>query len=96
MTFEELIENIAEEVRDDWWHEHSAELVVDTFKEKLIDNKDNLQEVKHGEWIFTGYYGYSHCPIYECTNCHESVEDNYIHKHKWCLHCGARMNGVKQ
>ncbi len=52
----------------------------------------DVQEVKHGKWIFTDHYGYYHTPIYECSNCKKMVEDNYIHIHKYCLHCGAKMD----
>lgn len=52
----------------------------------------DVQEVKHAHWIFTDHYGYYHTPIYECSNCQKMVEDNFIHIHKYCLHCGAKMD----
>lgn len=55
--------------------------------------KSNAQEVKHGKWIKTDFYGYFHTPIYECSICKKEVEDNYIENHKYCLHCGAKMDG---
>ena len=67
---------------------------------KTIDANDiarfptaDVVEVKHGKWVDTDCSGYLHNPIYECSVCHKQVEDYYIHKHNFCLHCGARMDG---
>ena len=52
-----------------------------------------VEPVVHGRWLDTGYYGHSKSPIYMCSNCRKEVEDYYIKNHKFCLHCGARMDG---
>ena len=57
-------------------------------------NVEDIQKVKHGKWIFTDHYGYFHTPIYMCSNCKKEVEDNHIDVHKYCLHCGAKMEEV--
>ena len=49
--------------------------------------------VVQGRWLDTGYYGHSKSPIYMCSNCRKEVEDYFIKNHKFCLHCGARMDG---
>lgn len=53
----------------------------------------DVAPVVHGRWLDTGYYGHSKSPIYICSNCRKEVEDYYIKNHKFCLHCGARMDG---
>ena len=53
----------------------------------------DVASVVHGRWLDTGYYGHSKSPIYMCSNCRKEVEDYYIKNHKFCLHCGARMDG---
>lgn len=53
----------------------------------------DVAPVVHGRWLDTGYYGHSKSPIYMCSNCRKEVEDYYIKNHKFCLHCGARMDG---
>ena len=53
----------------------------------------NVQEIKHGKWIKTDYYDIFHMPIYECSVCHKKVADHYINCYKYCLHCGAKMDG---
>ena len=52
----------------------------------------DVVEVKHGRWIDTGYHGYSKKPIFQCSECHGEVEDYFIKNHKFCLHCGAKMD----
>ena len=69
--------------------------IGDQFVTKLtIDNMpvEDVAEVKHGKWVDTDCSGYLHNPIYECSVCHKQVEDYYIHKHNFCLHCGAKMD----
>ncbi len=53
----------------------------------------DVREVKHGKWIDTEAYT-NHCGhIYECSNCHKEVADDFIVKYTYCLHCGAKMDG---
>ena len=56
---------------------------------------DGIAENKKGFWISTGYYDAHKTPIYECSVCRKEVADNYIEKHRFCLHCGSPMEGIK-
>lgn len=49
--------------------------------------------VRHGEWIDTGTFDSHYTPIYQCSGCWKEVADNFISCHKYCLHCGAKMDG---
>lgn len=48
--------------------------------------------VRHGRWIETDYFDAHKVPIYECSVCFREVADHYIKYHKYCLHCGAKMD----
>ena len=48
--------------------------------------------VVHGRWIETDYFDAHKVPIYECSACFQEVADHYIKCHKYCLHCGAKMD----
>ena len=48
--------------------------------------------VRHGRWIETDYFDAHKVPIYECSACFQEVADHYIKCHKYCLHCGAKMD----
>ena len=48
---------------------------------------------KHGRWYDTGFYDAHKSPIYQCSYCRREVADYYIKNHKYCLHCGAQMDG---
>lgn len=53
----------------------------------------DVAPIIHAYWIDTDRFDF-HCnPIYECSNCHKEVADTYINCHKFCLHCGAKMDG---
>ena len=82
---------------------------ADMFKKKLADKDiffpalyenelnetptaDVVEEV-HGQWISTDSFDNFKTPIYQCSMCVREVADNYIHLHKYCLHCGAKMDG---
>ena len=52
----------------------------------------DITEVKHGKWIDTTFFDSSYSPIYECSICHKEVADRHIALHKYCLHCGAKMD----
>lgn len=60
-------------------------------------NADSIEyaPVRHGRWIETGYFDSFKVPIYKCSNpeCMKEVADHYIENHKFCLRCGARMDG---
>lgn len=63
--------------------------------EALIESvpAEEVIPIIHGRWLDTGNYGYSKNPIFQCSNCRKEVEDYYIKNHKFCLHCGAKMDG---
>ena len=50
------------------------------------------EPVRHGRWIETDYFDAHKVPIYECSVCFKEVADHYIKCHKYCLHCGAKMD----
>lgn len=52
----------------------------------------DVQEVKHGKWLDTDSFDNHKLPIYQCSVCLKTVADTYIKSHKYCLHCGARMD----
>lgn len=54
----------------------------------------NVAPVVQGRWLDTGCYGESKNPIFVCSECRRGVEDYFIKNHKFCLHCGARMEEV--
>ena len=53
----------------------------------------DVAPVVHGRWLDTGYFSVNKSPIYLCSSCRKEVYDYYIKEHKFCLHCGARMDG---
>ena len=56
--------------------------------------KQGLKDaVRLGRWIDTGFFTSHKIPIYACSLCFNEVYDSYIDCHKYCLHCGAKMNG---
>lgn len=55
--------------------------------------KYEVAEVRHGVWIETNYFDAHKIPIYKCSVCFQEVADHYIKCHKYCLHCGAKMDG---
>lgn len=59
-----------------------------------IDNLPtaDVVEVKHGRWFDTDSFDHHYTPIYQCSVCRKEVADNYIDLHKYCLHCGAKMD----
>lgn len=53
----------------------------------------DVKPVQHGKWIDTDTFDFHCVHIYQCSNCSKEVADNYIDNHKFCLHCGAKMDG---
>ena len=89
---EALIELIEEnsETKFDW----SECVDIDILRPAIRDiPAADVVPVTHGEWIDTDCFDSHYQPIYECSHCHKQVADNYISYHKYCLHCGAKMNG---
>lgn len=64
----------------------------------VLDNTPpaDVRPVARGEWIETGYFDQDYQPIYECSQCHREVADNFMAKHLFCLHCGADMRPEPQ
>ena len=60
----------------------------------LIDKCPTIEAepVRHGRWIKTDYFDAHKIPIYQCSVCSKEVADHYIKCHKYCLHCGAKMD----
>lgn len=56
---------------------------------KVID----IAPVVHGKWLDIDTFDFHRVHIYQCSNCHREVADNYIDNHKFCLHCEAKMDG---
>ena len=55
----------------------------------------DVEPVRHGKWVDMDSYADHDTPIYACSICYEQVYDKHIKAHKYCLHCGAKMDGGK-
>ncbi len=53
----------------------------------------DVAPIVYGHWIDTDTFDFHCTHIYQCSNCGKEVADDYISCHKFCLHCGARMDG---
>ena len=64
---------------------------------KLIANAPSadVAPVVHGRWLDEDSFDFHGSLIYRCSVCNGTVADNYISCHKFCLHCGAQMDGGK-
>ena len=89
----------------DWYHINSnGELVLgatsDTALYKASDiltiirdvSTTDVAPVVHGKWVFMDSYADHETPVYACSVCYEQVYDKHIKAHKYCLHCGAKMD----
>lgn len=47
--------------------------------------------VRHGRWIKRGYVCGEN--EYECSECHETEWRTSASRMKWCMFCGAKMDG---
>ena len=54
---------------------------------------EDVAPVVHGRWYDEDSVDAHGSPIYRCSVCNKTVADNYISCHKFCLHCGAYMDG---
>ena len=58
---------------------------------------EDVEKVRHGEWIPTEYDGYADgCPVWdlwECSECHEEHRGDEETLTYYCPHCGAKMDG---
>lgn len=53
----------------------------------------DVEPVRHGRWLDTDTFDFHCVHIYQCSNCLKEVADDYIDNHKFCLHCGTKMDG---
>lgn len=71
-----------------------AEHNQDAAEADLRQQAENLKDwepVRHGRWIKRGYV----CgeTEYECSECHETEWRTSDSRMKWCMFCGAKMDG---
>lgn len=52
----------------------------------------DVKPVRHGRWLDMDTLDAHRQPIYQCSECRKEVADYYIDKHKFCLHCGTKMD----
>lgn len=68
--------------------------VIDIIKKQpSVKSAADVVEVRHGRWLNTDSLDAHYSPIYKCSECWKDVADHYVGNHKYCLHCGARMDG---
>lgn len=48
--------------------------------------------VVHGKWIKNELLSTDFAPVYDCSECHKSIEQKYITLPPRCEHCGALMD----
>lgn len=68
-------------------------LIAEKFRSVNCQSTADVQEVKHGKWIFD-----SECGITKCSACNWSIEEFFTDyqnnkQYKYCPVCGARMDG---
>jgi hypothetical protein len=49
--------------------------------------------VAHGKWIKNEWLSTDFSPVYDCSECHKSIEQKYLTLPQRCEHCGALMDG---
>lgn len=54
----------------------------------------DVAPVKHGRWLDMDVLDAHYQPVYKCSVCGKEVADYYIDNHKYCLHCGTKMDEV--
>lgn len=83
MTKTELIEyvRIAEHNQD----------AAEAYLRQQAENLKDWEPVRHGHWVKRGYV----CgeTEYECSECHETEWRTSDSRMKWCMFCGAKMDG---
>ena len=57
---------------------------------KVVD----VTPVKHGRWLDMDVLDAHYQPVYKCSECGKEIADYYIDNHKYCLHCGTKMDEV--
>lgn len=61
---------------------------------ELIDKQPTVEAVPvvHGKWIKNELLSTDFAPVYDCSECHKSIEQKYITLPPRCEHCGALMD----
>lgn len=70
--------------------EHNQDVLEDAIAQ-IDKNIKYWEPVRHGNWIKRGYV----CgeTEYECSECHETEWRTSASRMKWCMFCGAKMDG---
>ena len=79
-------------LREEFWKDCCDYMAVRVTNIMNIPAAD-VAPVVHGRWYDEDSFDFHGSPIYRCSVCNKTVADNYISFHKFCLHCGARMDG---
>ena len=74
----------------------ASRYLIQCFENKEKFPAADVEPVRHGRWLDEDSFDAHYQPIYRCSECNKTVADNYISFHKYCLHCGARMDGEQQ
>ena len=74
----------------------SGESLIREYKKnrkEFLDWKESKSHeiVRHGRWIKRGYVCGEN--EYECSECHETEWRTSASRMKWCMFCGAKMDG---
>ena len=90
---EAALKAMSQAIQDRTWSMDDFDVMI-----KMEDNVAELPAadvvpVIHGRWYDEDSFDAHGSPIYRCSVCNKTVADNYISCHKFCLHCGARMDG---
>lgn len=89
----DYISEIGELDKEDFHRMNEAEDVINNYIRKTA--AADIVSVVHGRWYDEDSFDAHGSPIYRCSVCNKTVADNYISEHKYCLHCGALMDGGK-
>ena len=73
----------------------ASRYLIQCFEDKERFPAADVEPVRHGRWYDEDGFDAHGSPIYRCSVCNRTVADNYISCHKYCLHCGAKMDGGK-
>lgn len=71
----------------------ASRYLIQSFENKEKFPAVDVVPVRHGKWLDEGSFDAHYQPIYRCSECNKTVADYYISCHKFCLHCGALMDG---
>ena len=53
----------------------------------------DVAPVVHGKWIKNEWLSTDFSLVYDCSECHKSIDQKYLTLPKRCEHCGALMDG---